>query len=94
MSIKLEDWSVTSYGSIYTPPENHAKLLQGTVYGHPGHDDGKKITSSPILFVKGRKVTTRSGSEYVLGKPDPKWIVWMRANNIPFNPDQPIKIIK
>ena len=71
--MKLENWSVTYRGDLYTPPELQVPILQGFVTGHPLHDDGKFITTSSIKgLTEDGKVQTRN-SVYELGTVDPKW---------------------
>ena len=71
--MKLENWSVVSNASPYTAPEAIVPSLQGTVYGHPNHEDGKHVITSHIVAVYGRKVQTWSGSIYELGTVDTKY---------------------
>jgi hypothetical protein len=78
--MKLECWSVKGIGDRYTPPELHVQILTGKIYGHPDFEDGHKISTSAIAGIQGRVVTTKSGSEYELGSPDPHFIEWCREN--------------
>ncbi|MDY6958323.1 MAG: hypothetical protein SVK08_04125 [Halobacteriota archaeon] len=71
--MKLENWSVVSNATPYTAPEAIVPSLQGYVYNHPKHEDGKHVITSHIVAVYGRKVQTWSGSIYELGKVDPKY---------------------
>jgi hypothetical protein len=92
--IKLENWSVTN-GSLdpYSPPE-HCICLQGDVTGHPRLPDCF-CTTSPIVGVNGREVTTYSGGVYVLGEPDPKYVQFCKdlGRHVPTE-EEPIKVIK
>jgi hypothetical protein len=65
--------------------------LSGQVYGHPSFDDGEIIHTSDIKSVDGNKVSTRN-SVYTLGKPDPKFVEWCKANgcHVPTK-EEPIK---
>ncbi len=72
--MKLENWSVAETGDGYTPPERRFPILQGNVFGHPGrHEDGKLISTSPIIKLVNGKILTKSGSEYELGKIDEEY---------------------
>jgi hypothetical protein len=92
MNATLENWSVTLRGSIYLAPEHHQRCLQGEVFGHADHEDGHHVTSSPIKTAEGQTVTTRSGTRYTLGKPNPRWLEWMEGEGIEFDPANPIEI--
>lgn len=66
----VNDYRIVVSGDAYTPPEWRRFHLQGEATWLPPCPDGGllKLTSSPIVSVKGRTVTTRSGSTYILGK--------------------------
>lgn len=70
MSKVVQDYRIVLSGDEYTAPECRRFHLQGECGWMPTDDQGKlmKMTSSPIVSVKGRIVTTRSGSTYILGK--------------------------
>jgi hypothetical protein len=75
---RIEKWGVVPLGTDpYTPPECRAHGLTGTVYGHPVFDDGDPITTSAFHSLRQEGdnviVTTRSGSEYLLGQVDPEY---------------------
>lgn len=65
----VNDYRIVVSGDVYTAPELRAFHLQGEATWAKG-ENGKflKMTSSPIASVKGRVVTTASGSTYILGK--------------------------
>jgi hypothetical protein len=70
MSKVVNDYRIVVSGTEYTAPELRRFHLQGEcawVPTEPGEHTAK-MTSSPIVSVKGRIVTTRSGSTYILGK--------------------------
>lgn len=94
--IKLENWSLVlgQGGSAFDPPELLPRCLQGNVYGHPKHMDGKFVITSRIVKTNGRQVDTYSGSIYWLENPDPKYLSWLEDNDYDFNSEEPIKIIK
>lgn len=90
--MKLENWSVRIGNSDpYTAPECAPRRISGEVYGHPVFDDGEVITTSDIVEVKGRKVTTHN-SVYKLGAPAPAFVEWCKANgcHVPTK-EEPIK---
>lgn len=70
---KIENWSVTSNGDLYTPPELQIPVLQGNIYGHFRFPDGTFTTTSRIVGkALGWCVETKN-SVYELGAVDPKW---------------------
>jgi hypothetical protein len=66
----VNDYRIVVSGNEYTAPECRRFHLQGECSWLPADAEGKtmKMTSSPIVSVRGRVVTTRSGSTYILGK--------------------------
>lgn len=75
---RLENWCVTPLAmDPYTPPECQAHGLAGNVYGSSRFDDGDSITTSEIhsLRLDGDNVivSSRSGSQYLLGQVDPEY---------------------
>lgn len=76
--IKIENWSVTSADTPYTPPEACSFSLQGEVYDHPHFSDGDRVCTSTIVNVDGPIVMTYSGSVYRLGTPEPNYVEWCR----------------
>lgn len=70
---RLENWGLVAAANPYLPPELWGPpCLVGTVTGHPRLPDGSFIASSSIRNVREEDdvvvVTTRSGTEYHLGK--------------------------
>ena len=91
--VRLDNWSVCSAGRIrYTPPELQVKALQGNAFGHPRFEDGKHVVTSSPFSIKGRIVTTYSGSVYKLGKIDPEYRKWLKKNVPGWNWRNPITI--
>lgn len=80
--IRLEGWSMIYDPNPYLPPEVKVGRLVGAAYGHPSFEDGDRIVSSPIVEINVRKgfAKTRSGSEYILGRPNPDWVEWLKEN--------------
>lgn len=92
MSVRIENWSITSKATPYTPPECHFIRIHGEVYGHPMFDDGAEVTTSDVLEVSGSVVQTRS-REYILGDPNPDYVKWCLDNNMsPPTPEEPIRV--
>ena len=89
---KLENWSVI--GNSYQAPEIRQLTLRGQVYNHPKYKDGEIILTSNITNVDGKHITTRNNNIYILGKVYQEYLEWMWENNIIYNEENPIKIIK
>ncbi len=74
---RLENWALCYQGDQYTAPELRKPILSGNVFNHPlattRHPDGKFIVTSTIIGKRGRKVITKSGTEYLLGKVNPDY---------------------
>jgi hypothetical protein len=80
--VYLENWGVTTHP--YYPVSE--PCLYGVASGHPRFRDGETITSSsPIKELRGRRVITRSGTVYQLGKPDPNALTAAFAMNREFS---------
>jgi len=79
---RLENWSMVQGFDPYLPPEAQPGFLQGIVYGHNRLDDGEHILTSALVEfdLTAGTAKTRSGSDYSLGKPDPKWVEWLEEN--------------
>ena len=65
--VLLEDWKTHTNATPYTAPEAICEWMTGKVYGHPLHEDGTLVTTSLVLSVIGRKVSTRN-TDYILGE--------------------------
>ena len=92
---RLEDWDVVSNGDPYMAPEQSRIQLRGIVFDRNDEyfKDGDNLLTSVVELVDGKKVITVSGSVYILGKVSEKYEQWMKDNNIPFDPENPIKNI-
>ena len=73
--IKINRWIIVfpEHISPYTAPELITQHLNGDVVGHPKFEDGKNITTSPIVGSEGIYVKTQSGSLYELIDPHPDY---------------------
>ncbi len=91
---RLENWS-TGVRNPYLAPEQQALYLHGDVYDRPSYEDGESISTTRIANVDGNVITTRSGSVYLLGEPDPKFIEYCKEQGV-YVPTKevPIKEIK
>ncbi len=87
--IRLEQWSVNANTIQWRAPEMTGGRLCGLAYGHPRHADGARCTTSEIASIDGRRVTTASGSVYLLGEPDPDYVRW--AHGFAIDPENPIR---
>ena len=93
ITIRIENWSVTSSADKYTPPECARLRLMGEVYGHRHFTEGERISTSYIVCVRGNIVETSSGSVYQLGVPAQEYIKWCveKGVHVPTE-EEPIKI--
>lgn len=93
--MRLEDWAVVVKADRYTPPEVMRECLSGKVFGHYKYPDGDEITTSYIVKVEGRRITTYSGSVYLLGQPSVGYVQWCMENGVaPPSEEEPIRLIK
>jgi hypothetical protein len=83
---RLENWSVYC-GDPYQPPELGGIRLHGTRVG-----EDSPVVTNYVDHVEGRRVTTLTGSVYVLGEPDPQYLRWMAENGHAYDPEQPIRV--
>lgn len=90
----LRKWSVT--GLLYPDKwEIHEasmlNRLTGQIFNNPRFTNGKNVITSPIAKVDGRKITTNSGSIYVLfGPPDDSFLSMLEQYDLPFDEANPI----
>jgi hypothetical protein len=82
----LENWSV--YCDPYAAPELGAIRLCGT---RTNASENKSVLTNYVDRVEGRRVTTQSGSVYVLGEPKPEYLQWMAEHGYTYDPEHPIK---
>lgn len=91
----LYKWSIGyAAGQDYVAPEIAKIGLIGKVYNHPRKPDGWEVRTSAVVAANGRIITTHSGTVYELrGDPDPGYVAWLAANNLPpLDLDNPVKI--
>ena len=96
MEYILRDWCVCFRPSAdpYTPPELLSSCLGGKIYGRADRfEDGNEVTTSRIVKSEGRKVTTKSGSVYVLeGPPAKSYLDFLKSIGYDYDEENPIKI--
>lgn len=90
--VTIEQWSAHDNPDPYIPPECRGNpFLVGIVSGHPQKPDGARIQTSSIKTARGRRVTTRSGTTYMLGEADPEYVAWLTEQGRSFDPDHPFR---
>lgn len=95
----IEDWYVSvSEADAYQPPENQRQCLTGVVAKHKSIRDGVvrdnvRVTTSYIVDVDGKEVTTRSGSVYTLGKIQHEYREYLREIRPDWDEENPITMI-
>ena len=90
---KLHNWkTVASNGSPYQAPETLSLCLKGDVYGHERFRDGDRVKTSRVVEAKGRRVFTKSGSAYKLGRINPKFRKFLKKHRPDWNWRNPITI--
>lgn len=79
---RLENWSMVSLLDPYKAPELQFGFLRGIVYDHMRLEDGELIVTSVLVDIDIEKGTAKtfSGSDYILGKPDVKWMDFLKEN--------------
>lgn len=89
-TVIIEKWSlVYAKTDPYKSPEQRQACLQGKVYRHPKHRDGKFVVTSRIVEVNKGSVNTKSGNTYVMGAMDPAYRQWVEAHFPDIDPDSP-----
>lgn len=84
----LHNWSMRyRHDNPYLAPELNPVCLVGF-----RDDEVKRIITSPIVAIDRKRITTKSGSIYILGDIDLEYLDWMKENNLPYDPENPIKI--
>jgi hypothetical protein len=94
--IRVDLWATFPINPYRAPEQGGGIGLTGIVA--PGddarHPAGGPMSTSPIVSVEGRIVTTRSGTKYRLGRIKPEFREWMREQGIAWDSREPIKIGK
>ena len=98
----LENWSVVdSPCDPYIPPECKTKRLMGhcperareVYYKTPREIQKDEITTSPIAKIEGKRITTKSGTVYVLGQVNPDYVSFLKTLGKELDQENPIKWI-
>lgn len=91
--IIIHEWAVVPGGGRYDAPEVAGIRITGVVVDHPKRPGGpKQITTSRVLSADGRFVTTQPGTRYQLGRIEPGYRKWLREQQIPYDPANPIRV--
>ena len=92
----LDDWSLVVGTSVdvYSDPARQCRFLRGTIFHHKDHIDGKNLSTSCVVKIDGRFITTKSGSVYELGEPVEEYVDWCKQTgcHIPTE-KEPIRIL-
>ena len=93
-TVTLNNWSVRGYPNCtpYMAPETIMHVLHGEAYGHPNHEDGKKIMTTEIVATKGNMVETKN-TLYKLKEADVSYLLWCESEGITFDPKHPVKFV-
>jgi hypothetical protein len=83
----LHKWSMRSTSDPFRAPELVEKLLVGF-----RDNETRRIITSAVVNVDGRRITTYSGSVYVLDDIDPEYLAWMKTQGLTYDPENPIKV--
>jgi hypothetical protein len=84
---KITNWSlVEDETNPFRAPEMRDKMIRGS------RDDGHEVVTSAIVAVDGRRITTRSGSIYILQDANPLYVQWMKDNGFSFDPEHPMTL--
>ena len=92
--VRLTDWEVLRSQDSWLAPEQRGLHLSGNVEGHPKFPDGAHVYTSMVASFKGRKITTESGTEYLLGDPSPEYREWLRVNRPNWDPEEPFTLLE
>lgn len=88
MKKNLYKWWVRPYYSDpWIAPECNFNCLGGFIEGNDN-----PLKTSKIVAANGLEITTYSGSIYVLQDINPEYYQFIKENNIPYDPNNPITI--
>ena len=77
MTASLNQWMVVQ-DAANVPGQAKAIRLIGLVSGQPGVSDGSCVRTTQISSADGRRVTTKTGSHYILRDPHPDALAVMK----------------
>lgn len=91
----LRDWAVRpGSDNAFLAPELGGIRLSGLAYGHPRFAAGHAVTTSQVIAVDGRRVTTESGRVYLLeGEPEAAYLAWLAEQGRAYNAERPIAVV-
>ena len=88
--VVLVNWSIKGDINPYRAPEQFGPRLAGEVVGHPNHDDGHYVTTSPLVWngslegdtaIRDQMIVETANTLYLLEGVDPKYKAWCDANS-------------
>lgn len=72
--VRLENWSVTQFDQPWLAPEIRETRLQGAIYGHPAHEDGRIVTLGPATAIDASfRMVVTDRTIYLLGAIKPEY---------------------
>ena len=86
----MRDWCAIADPRRWYPPR--PLVLCGRVYGHPCQPDGAVVTTTPLVAVAGRPVTTASGTRDWLETAAPAYVARLSALGLPFDAEAPLQL--
>ena len=91
---RIIDWEVVGQRTPYQAPEAMTAHLQGYVYNHPSDkvSDGDFVTTSEMVDSSGVVVTTKSGTEYILGTINDGYHKYIKDSGLRYDMLNPVKI--
>jgi hypothetical protein len=89
---RIDNWYTSPDDPFMAPEMGGGIHLCGIMHGHPKIPDGEQASTSTIVKVEGRVVTTHSGNVYRLGRPSRKWLGWLREKGLTYDGKRPIKV--
>jgi hypothetical protein len=92
--VTLDEWEVTyADEDPFMAPEQTGIVLVGKVTGHPKKPDGTRVSTSRVLRAKGRRVSTESGTVYLLREPSAEYRAWLAEHRPNWDPENPIVLL-
>jgi hypothetical protein len=87
----MKSFAIQKASDPWLAPELRRNVLTGKVYGRAGFPDGSQIQTSVIKEVKGRLVTTSSGTVYKLvGPAHKKFREFLKEKGLSYNGKAPL----
>ena len=92
---KFENWHTALSGDWFTAPECRYTVVVGDVetIDESGTKSVNKLISSKLLEVNGRNLEC-TDCKIELGEPNPNFLLFLKDNNIKYNPENPIRVLK